>query len=106
MSTMSESMVLGQLGFIAAIAMSAMGVYGFTSSRSLIRQLLSIEVLFNALLIIVVILMSFSPVNATLLAIALISVVSGEVIVVIAVIAALYRFSRTFESSVMEEEGV
>ncbi|MCE4599907.1 MAG: NADH-quinone oxidoreductase subunit K [Desulfurococcales archaeon] len=101
-----EDVILGQLGFIAAIAMAVIGVYGFASSRSLVRQLLSIEVLFNAVLIMVVILMSFSPLNATLLAIALISIVSGEVIVVVAVIAAVYRFSRTFESSIMEEEGV
>ena len=86
--------------------MAAVGVYGLTASQNLVRQLLSIEVLFNAVLIMVILLFSFNPVSATVFAITLIAVVSGEVIVVVAIIASLYRRTRSLESLVLEEEGV
>jgi NADH:ubiquinone oxidoreductase subunit K len=42
----------------------------------------------------------------TLLLIVLISVVSGEVIVVMALIISMYRVSRTLTSDALAEEGV
>ncbi len=103
---MSVEAAVGEVALTAAAVMAAVGVYGLTASQNLVRQLLSIEVLFNAVLIMVILLFSFNPVSATVFAITLIAVVSGEVIVVVAIIASLYRRTRSLESLVLEEEGV
>ncbi len=97
---------LGGIAAVSAALMASIAVYGLTSSQNLIRQLLSIEVLFNAVLILVIILFSFNPVNATLFAVTLTAVVSGEVIVIVAVVVSLFRRTRSLESIVLEEEGV
>ena len=92
--------------FIFAVAIAAIGAYGVASTRNLLRMLLSIEVLFNAILLIVVAILASHPILGAAFTIILISVVSAEVIVVIAVIIAFYRVSKTFDSSRLEEGGV
>lgn len=94
------------VAIIGASILLGIGSYGLASSRNLIRQLLSIEVLFNAILVFIVVLTAFNGVLATGLSLILISVVSGEVIVLVAVIVAYYRVARSLESSSLEEEGV
>jgi len=94
------------IALAGAAAMAGLGVYGLASSRNLLRQLLSIEVLFNAILLVLLVLMAFEAVLATSLAVILVSVVAGEVIVVVAVIVAYYRVARSLDSSSLEEEGV
>jgi len=98
--------VLGQLAVLSGIVLASIGVYGFAASQNLIRQLLSIEVLFNAILLLVIVIFSSNPIQATLFSIILISIVSGEVIVIVAVIVRLFRMARSLESFVLEEEGV
>ncbi len=94
------------VALFTASVLAGVAVYGMTSSRNLIRQLLSIEVLFNAILVFVIVLASVNPVSTTALAVLLVSVVSGEVIVLVSVIAAYYRVAKSLDSSDLEEEGV
>ncbi len=89
-----------------SIALVAIGVYGLTSSNNLVRQLLSIEVLFNGVVLLVAAIASANPGMLTLLLVVLVSVVSGEVIIVMALVISMYRASRTLSSDVLEERGV
>jgi len=90
----------------ASIALAAIGVYGLTSSSNLVRQLLSIEVLFNGVILLLAAIASANPEMLTLLLAILVSVVSGEVIVVMALVISMYRVSRKLSSDILEEEGV
>ena len=94
------------IALVSAAVLAGIGVYGITASRNLIRQMIALEVLFNAVLVVVVIALSSIPELATLLSIVLITVVSGEIIVVVAIIASLYRSTRSFDSASIEEEEV
>jgi NADH:ubiquinone oxidoreductase subunit K len=89
-----------------SVALVAIGVYGLTSSNNLVRQLLSIEVLFNGVVLLVAAIASANPGMLTLLLVVLVSVVSGEVIIVMALVISMYRASRTLSSDVSEERGV
>jgi len=91
---------------ITASIVAGLAVYGMASSRSFLRQMLSIEVLFNAILLIILILAGVSATYTTAFAILLISVVSGEVIVLVSIIVAFYRVARELSSTAVEEEGV
>ena len=100
-----DSAVAG-IALVTSAVMMGIAAYGMTYSRNFIRQLLSIEVLFNAILLFVIILSALSPALLTGFGVVLVSIVSGEVIVVVAIIAAFYRVGRTLDSSSIEEEGV
>ena len=89
-----------------SLSLIAIGVYGLTSTNNLIRQLLSIEVVFNGIILLIVAMATANPTMITLLLIILISVVSGEVIVVMALVISMYRVSRTLTSDALAEEGV
>lgn len=88
-----------------SVALVAIGVYGLTSSNNLVRQLLSIEVLLNGVVLLVAAIASANPGMLTLLLVVLVSVVSGEVIIVMALVISMYRASRTLSSDVLEERG-
>jgi len=90
----------------ASLAIIAVGVYGLTSSSNLIRQLISVEVIFNGVLLLVALIASTNPNMLTLLMVVLIAVVSGEVIVVIALVISMYRATRELTSEALREEGV
>jgi len=92
--------------FMIASVIAAIGAYGVTASRNLLRILLSIEVLFNAILLMIVAVLASNPVLGAAFTVILISVVSAEVVVVVAVIVAFYRASKTFDSSSLDEGGV
>ncbi len=92
--------------FVFAAAITAIGAYGVTASRNLLRLLLSIEVIFNGILLMVVAALASNPSLGAAFSIVLISVVSAEVIVVVAVLIAFYRLSKTFDSKSLEEGGV
>ncbi|MCE4610190.1 MAG: NADH-quinone oxidoreductase subunit K [Desulfurococcales archaeon] len=94
------------IALITSAFMAAIAAYGMTYSKSFIRQLLSIEILFNAVLLAIIVLSALSPASLTAFSIILISVVAGEVIVIVAVIAAYYRVAKALDSSALEEEGV
>jgi len=96
-----QEVVLG-----ASLAIIAVGVYGLTSSSNLIRQLLSVEVIFNGVLLLLILIASANPNMLTLLMVVLVSVVSGEVIVVIALVISMYRATRELTSEALREEGV
>jgi NADH:ubiquinone oxidoreductase subunit K len=100
-----DSAIAG-IALITGALLAGVGAYGLTYSRNLIRQLLSIEILFNAVLLFIIVLASLSPATLTGFAVVLISIVAGEVIVIVAVIAAFYRVARTLDASEIEEEGV
>ena len=96
-----QEVVLG-----ASLAVIAVGVYGLTSSSNLIRQLLSVEVIFNGVLLLLILIASTNPNMLTLLMVVLVAVVSGEVIVVIALVISMYRATRELTSEALREEGV
>ncbi|GBF09041.1 NuoK-like protein [Aeropyrum pernix] len=97
---------LSQVVVLLAAVLAAIGSYGLAGSRNLVRQLISAEVLFNAFLLIVILVLSKSSLAANVLGIMLVIVVSGEIIVVVALVAALYRRLGTLETLPLEEEGV
>ncbi|MFP3241731.1 NADH-quinone oxidoreductase subunit K [Caldisphaera sp.] len=96
----------GVIVMIVSAIIIGIGAYGVTSSRSLFRQLLSIEVIFNGLLVLVLSLLSFNAVMATYFGIVIISVVSAEVIVVVSILVAYMRQSKSVSSEDLEEGGV
>lgn len=102
--------VIDQLTGIVVMIISAIimgiGAYGVTSSRSLFRQLLSIEVIFNGLLVLVLSLLSFDAIFATYFGIVIITVVSAEVIVVVSILVSYMRESKSLSSEDLEEGGV
>ena len=94
------------IAYLASGMLVGIGAYGLTATRNLLRMLLSIEVIFNGVLLAIIAYLSFSALVGTLASILIVSVVSGEVIVVMAVLVAYYRSARTFDSTSLEEEGV
>ena len=92
------------------LALSALligiGAYGMAGSRSLLRQLISAEVAFNGIILAALIILAGKPAFTTAIAILLITIVAGEIIVVVSILAGMYRYTKTFDSTVMEEEGV
>lgn len=104
---MASEAGVAQLALLLASILVGLGVYAMSASRSLLRQMLGAEVAFNGVILAVIaILSASSPAIATSLAILLVAIVAGEVIVTVAIVAGMYRFARSLESSVMEEEGV
>ena len=97
---------LAGVAVVTSSVIAGLAAYGMASSRSFIRQMLSIEVLFNAILLAIVIIASVSPVLTTAFGVILVSVVSGEVIVLVSIIVAFYRVAKSLDSSSLEEDGV
>ncbi len=93
---------------ITGLLLITIGVYGFAATRNLIRMLLSLEIVFNGVFLFILALITSAPSYATALGIILISVVSAEVAVVIAIIAAYYRKTGVLDSDSAEnvEGGV
>lgn len=97
---------LAGVALVSASVVAGLAAYGMSSSGNFLRQMLSIEVLFNAVLLIILVLAGVNPTFTTAFAILLISIVSGEVIVLVSIVVAFYRVARELESDVLEEEGV
>lgn len=97
---------LAGVAVVSASIIAGLAAYGMASSRNFLRQLLSIEVLFNAILLIILVLAGVNPAYTTAFAILLISIVSGEVIVLVSIVVAFYRVARELKSTSIEEEGV
>ncbi len=98
--------LVGLLLMLVSVIVIAVGVYGLTASRSLLRQLLSVEVIFNGILLLVIPMLAGSSIMATYFGIVVISVVSVEVIVVVSILIAFLRNYRTLSSSDLEESEV
>ena len=92
--------------YVASALLASTGVYGLASTRSLLRMLLSIEVFFNGVLLAFVAYLSSRPIIDTLASIVVVSVVAGEVIVLVALIVAFYHVARSLDSTPLEEDGV
>ncbi|MCS7107060.1 MAG: NADH-quinone oxidoreductase subunit K [Acidilobaceae archaeon] len=90
----------------SAVLMASIGAYGVASSRNLVRQLLSVEVMFNAVILLLLVMLSSQPSLATLLTIVLISVVTGEIVVVVALLISMYRATRSLTSEPLQEAMV
>ncbi len=103
---MNLNLMTSETAYGIAFIVAAIGTYGIATSRNLVRTLLSIEVLFNGIFLAIVTFLSQIAVLDTLAGIVIVSVVSGEVIVIVAVIVSFYRAAKTLDSSSMEEEGV
>ncbi len=103
---MIEEKIAGEVAYLAAAGLIAIGAYGLTATNNMFRMLLSLEVIFNGVLLAVVAFLSFNPVYATAIGVILVSVVSAEIIVVVAIIAGLFRYTRSFDTRSLEEEGV
>ncbi|WP_460124543.1 NADH-quinone oxidoreductase subunit NuoK [Stetteria hydrogenophila] len=97
---------LGETAIVTSLALIAIGLYGVASTRNLLRMLLSLEVVFNGILLGIVAFTSFNPVVDTLVAVLLVSVVTVEVVVAVAILIGFYRHARTLESEGLEEGGV
>ncbi|MCE4613329.1 MAG: NADH-quinone oxidoreductase subunit K [Desulfurococcales archaeon] len=97
---------VGSAVVVVSVGLFAIGAYGVAGSNNLVRQLLSIEVMFNSIILLVILLLSYDSILATLYSVVLTSVVAGEIIVVIAVVVSLYRASRSLTSEPLEEPGV
>jgi NADH:ubiquinone oxidoreductase subunit K len=93
---------------VTGLLLITIGAYGFTATRNLIRMLLSLEIVFNGVFLVILALITSAPSYATALGIILISVVSAEVAVVVAIIAAYYRKTGVLDSDSAEnvEGGV
>ncbi|MFP3231151.1 MAG: NADH-quinone oxidoreductase subunit K [Acidilobus sp.] len=100
-----DSFVGGILLVTSAIIIG-IGAYGLTASSNLLRQLLSVEVMFNGLLLLVIPILAGSSYLATYFGIIVISVVSVEVIVVVSILIAFLRQYRSLSSSDLEESEV
>jgi len=97
---------LAGVAVVTSSVIAGLAAYGMASSRSFIRQMLSIEVLFNAILLAIIVIASVNPVLTSAFGVVLISVVSGEVIVLVSIMVAFYRVARSLDSTSVEEEGV
>ncbi len=100
------SAALAGVAVVTSSVIAGLAAYGMASSRSFIRQMLSIEVLFNAILLAIIVIASVNPIYTSAFGVVLISVVSGEVIVLVSIMVAFYRVARSLESTSVEEEGV
>jgi len=106
-----EGQIVDAIGFLLAftgITLVSIGVYGAVATRNLVRILLSLEVVFNGILLFILSLVAARPAPATALGVLLVAVVSGEVAVVIALVAAYYRKTGTLDTEAAEnlEGGV
>lgn len=97
---------LVQVAVLLSAMLVGIGAYGLAGSRNLVRQLISAEVVFNGVLILIMVYLSRAPLAANIMGVLLTLVVAGEIIIVVAVLAALYRRLGTLESTSIEEEGV
>lgn len=97
---------VGATLFVASAIIMAIGAYGLTASNNLLRQLLSVEVIFNGLLLLVIPLLSGFATLAAYFGIIVISVVSVEVVVVVSILIAFLRQYRSLSSSDLEESEV
>ncbi|MCE4617425.1 MAG: NADH-quinone oxidoreductase subunit K [Desulfurococcales archaeon] len=106
-----EGQLVDAIGFLLAftgITLVSIGVYGAVATRNLIRILLSLEVAFNGFLLFILSVVAARSLPATALGVLLVAVVSGEVAVVVALVAAYYRKTGTLDTEVAEnvEGGV
>lgn len=91
----------------AASVLLFVGVAGIVSSRSVIRILLSSELLYNAALLVLLALSTSTPVSTTVLSIMVITLATSEVAVLIAIAVLFYRLHRVMDVSVVaSKEGV
>ncbi len=94
------------LVIVTAVVVASVGVYGLTSSRNFVRQLLSLEVIFNAIILLIAVMLASGPAVATFLLVVLVLIVSGEVVVIMALVISAYRSGKSLESEILGEEGV
>jgi len=83
-------MVLGSIGVAAVLF--ALGAYGAITHRSVIRMLISLELMFNAVLLLLVVLALLrAPLDGYILAMTVIALASSEIGVVVSIVVLLFR---------------
>ncbi len=88
---------------LLSVALFSIGIYGLTSSRNIIRVLMSIEILLNAVNINLVSFASFTDpleIQGQVFAIFVMAIAAAEAAIALAIILAIYRNKSTVD---MEE---
>ena len=81
---------------IVSSIIAGIGVYGLIVQRSAIRMLISVELMFNATLLVLITFMGFiNPINGSILALLVIALASAEIGVVIPIIVLAFRTFKT-----------
>ncbi len=91
--------------FLAGLTASTLGLYGMLTSKNLVRLLISIEVLFNSVILeaaYIGYLAGLSPGFYSLL-ITVIALTIAEIAIVIALVALSYRRKKSLEIDVFRE---
>jgi len=91
--------------FVAGLAASTAGLYGVMTSRNLVRLLVSIEVLFNSVILeaaYIGFLAGLSPGFYALL-ITVVALTIAEIAIVIALVALSYRRKKSMDMEVFRE---
>ena len=85
---------------LLSVALFSIGIYGLTSSRNIVRVLMSIEILLNAVNINLVAFSHFNDplgIKGQVFAIFVMAIAAAEAAVALAIILAIYRNSTTID---------
>ncbi len=84
------NVILGSIGVAATLF--AVGAYGAITHRNIIRVLISLELMFNSVLILLVVLAATrAPLDGYVLALIVIALTSSEIGVIVSIIVLLFR---------------
>ena len=100
-------MIPGEAYVALAVLIMGAGAYGLIANRNVIKMLISVEVMFNAaLLLLLTAAASLNPIEGSLLAIFAIALASAEIGVIIPIALLMFRvFGSTDVSHVSRVKG-
>ncbi len=84
------------LGIVSALL--SLGLITIISTRSLVKMLIGIEVLFNAALLFLILIGSIAPLMSSVYAILIITMAAAEILVAVSIIVLYYRKWGTTEA--------
>ncbi len=94
---------------VVALLLTGIGLYGLLTRRNIIRMLISIEVIFNAALLLLLVMASMSAAykpTGVVLGLLAISLASAEVGVVVSIAILMFRLKRSLDVyEIMESRG-
>lgn len=85
--------------FALSALLFALGAYGAVSHRSAVRMLISLELMFNAELLLLVALAALSPAEGLVLALFMIALTASEIGVIISIVVLLFRRYKSLDIS-------
>jgi len=85
--------------YVLSALLFALGAYGAITHRSAVRILISLELMFNAELLLLVALASLSPTEGLVLALFMIALTASEIGVIISIIVLLFKKHRSLDVS-------